>query len=187
MINMGISKAMKTEKVEEPKTYFPSMEVENDESLDEVPMDYEFIRLDDLGDEAAYIGRPVMKPITAYTFDNDGEEQTKHRSTLYLVNDEEEEVLQININLKSGDEIQSGINKGSVLYDFIGSLKEMEVPGYMENYNKIKKFNLNEAEDFINSLTKAEIRVVEHEFQRRDGNPTIYYGFHFINVEMAQD
>jgi hypothetical protein len=180
---MGRIKAINEETIAE-ETYFPSMEFDNDISLDLVPENYEEVQLRDLGDETEYEGRPVMGPVESYTYDSDGEIKTNFRTNLYIIDDEEEEYLHIKINLKKNSDIQNNIRKGSVLYDFLGSIKELEAPGYMNNYNIIKSCNLEEFRDFINNLSFANIKVVEHQF---NGGQSVYPGFRFLKVKAKME
>ena len=79
------------EQVEEEETIFSSLDMGYEEE-DNLPYEYERIRLTDLEDQETYTGRPVMTEVQSFTIDDDGEEVTKYRCKLYLIDDEEEEM-----------------------------------------------------------------------------------------------
>lgn len=163
----------------ENNTIFTSLELDNDESFDAIPSDYEVLPLSDLSDEDEYTGRPVMTPVQAFTIDDDGEETTKHRCQLFLIDDDAEEYLRININLKKEGDIQENIRRGSVLYDFIGSIRELEAPGIMSQYNTIKKVDLGQFREYVNSKKTASVKVITREF---NGGMSFYNSFKFTEV-----
>ena len=168
-----------TREEKEQNTIFTSLELDNDESFDAIPSDYDMLPLSDLSDEDEYKGRPVMTPVTSFTIDQDGDETTKYQCQLFLVDDDAEEYLRININLKKEGDIQENIRRGSVLYDFIGSIRELEAPGIMAQYNTIRKVDLSQFRDFINNQTKASVKVITREF---NGGLSFYNSFKFTEV-----
>lgn len=166
-----------TEKVEEEDTIFSSLDMGYEEE-DDIPYEYERIRLTELDDQETYTGRPVMTEVQSFTIDDDGEEVTKYRCKLFLIDDEEEEMLEININLKANNDVQTNIRKGAVLYDFITSIKELESPGFASLFNRINKVDLKEFRDFLNDCSEATIKCLE-----RQGGSFTYNSFIFTKIK----
>ena len=166
-----------TETIKEEDTIFSSLDMGYEEE-DDIPYEYERIRLTELDDQETYTGRPVMTEVQSFTIDDDGEEVTKYRCKLFLIDDEEEEMLEININLKTGNDTQTNIRKGAVLYDFITSIKELESPGFASLFNRINKVDLKEFRDFINDCSEATIKCLE-----RQGGSFTYNSFIFTNIK----
>lgn len=166
-----------TEKVEEEDTIFSSLDMGYEEE-DDIPYEYERIRLTELDDQETYTGRPVITEVQSFTIDDDGEEVTKYRCKLFLIDDEEEEMLEININLKANGDVQTNIRKGAVLYDFITSIKELESPGFASLFNRINKVDLKEFRDFLNDCSEATIKCLE-----RQGGSFTYNSFIFTNIK----
>ena len=166
-----------TEKVEEEDTIFSSLDMGYEEE-DDIPYEYERIRLTELDDQETYTGRPVITEVQSFTIDDDGEEVTKYRCKLFLIDDDEEEMLEININLKANGDVQTNIRKGAVLYDFITSIKELESPGFASLFNRINKVDLKEFRDFLNDCSEATIKCLE-----RQGGSFTYNSFIFTNIK----
>ena len=165
------------EQVEEEETIFSSLDMGYEEE-DNLPYEYERIRLTDLEDQETYTGRPVMTEVQSFTIDDDGEEVTKYRCKLYLIDDEEEEMLEININLKKYGDVQTNIRKGAVLYDFITSIKDLESPGFASLFNRINKVDLKEFRDFINGCSEATLKCLE-----RQGGNFVYNYFILTKIK----
>lgn len=169
--------------VEEPKTGKISMPgVEADYVEEAEPQDwYSYLRvnLKDLEDGDEYTGKPLLTNVETVTFDNDGEEQLKHRCRLILIDDEMEEYLQININLKKNDIIQENVHKQSSLFALIGSLRECGGDKtFFKKNNRIKKVNLQEWMDYIDTVPSMTIRVFE-----KAGSTFTYNSFKVIEVQ----
>lgn len=170
------------ETVENNRTFFPSLECSYEENIFEnLPANAERMVLSELSPDDEFMGKPLLSEIQTVTFDDDGEEVTKYRCQLIILDDDEEEpeYLIINLNLKANDDIQTNIRKGSVLYDFIASIRELEQPGIMSHYNKINRVNLKEFRDFINDVGVASVKVLG----RTLGNGAMYNSFKFTELK----
>ena len=60
--------------------------------------------LNDFSDGDEYEGKPLLLPVEKVQFDDD---QVRYRARLLLIDDEEEEYLQINLNVKQDSNIQT--------------------------------------------------------------------------------
>ena len=69
---------------------------------------YERIRLNELGDGDEYIGKPLLLPVETVQFDE--EEDPRYRARLLLIDDEEEEYMEININVKQKGDVQTNVH-----------------------------------------------------------------------------
>ena len=54
------------------KTFFPSLIVENDETIEKVPLEYDRIWVNELGEGKTYTGQPVLGNVETFTIDYDG-------------------------------------------------------------------------------------------------------------------
>jgi len=127
------------------------------EEVIEIPDDFLQVRLNELEDKEVFTGKPQMAGINTREFetdqfDNDGNiiMRTVHQARLVLVNNEEEQYLDININLKQNDWQIPVIRKGSVLFDFVQSILEIENKGSTSKKNVFRNVNLKQFVDFIN-------------------------------------
>ena len=146
---------------------------ENINTLD-IPEDYSKYYLSHFSQNDTYTGKPILSSPFSYQFEdkNTGEMVKKTACKLCLIDDENEEYLDINLNLKKEDDIQENIFKGAVLFDFIASMRELEEPGCMEGFNVFKKMNLKSIRDVINDWDSLTIKILErtgtyeyHSFQ----------------------
>ena len=172
--------------VEEPKTGKISMPgVEADYVEEAEPQDwYSYLRvnLKDLEDGDEYTGKPLLTNVETVTFDNDGEEQIRHRCRLILVDDEMEEYLQININLKKSGEIQENVHKQSSLFALIGSLRECGGDkDWFKKNNRIRKVDLQDWIDYLDTVPSMTIRVYE-----KAGSNFVYNSFKVIGLTQEQ-
>lgn len=152
------------------------VELDHEDIID-VPEGYERVMLSELDDDVEVEGRVEMSSVQSVTFDDDGEEVTKYRCQLAIFDDDAEDYTLINLNLKKAGDIQENIRKGSVLYDFITSIMELENPQSTVNKNIIRKVNLETFREWINALQKITIKVVE-----RNGD-FVFNSFKVIDVE----
>ena len=132
---------------------------------------HEKAELKDFEDGTLITGRPEMASVTSYTFDDDGEEKTVNRFKLFIFKDDEKLYVEINVNLKNDGDIHKNIRKGSVLFDFITSILELENPGSVGKSNILKNINLAEYREFVNRLGEMTIQVKE-----KTGS-YVYYSF----------
>lgn len=144
------------------------------EEIIEIPEDYNIISLGDLDHGETFTGKPQMTGIQTVEFeeldagglpllDDDGNPITKtvHKMRLVITNSDDEESLSINVNLKSKDIVVKQIRKGSVLFDFVQSILELENPGCTEGKNLFRNVNLQQFIDFINQLSVLGIKNIE--------------------------
>ena len=142
------------------QSIFTSTELDYEEIVD-IPDGYEKAELKDFEDGAVITGRPQMSSVTSYTFDYDGEEKTVSRFKLFIFKDDEELYVEINVNLKNDGDIHKNIRKGSVLFDFLTSILELENAGSVGKSNIIRNVNLAEYREFVNRLSEMSIEVKE--------------------------
>ena len=148
------------------------------EEIVEIPDGYEKAELKDFEDGKLLRGRPEMSSVTSYTCDDDGEEKTINRFKLYLFQDNEKLYVEINVNLKNDGDIHKNIRKGSVLFDFITSILELENAGSVGKSNIFSNVNLKEYREFVNRLGEMTIQVKE-----KTGS-YVYYSFIVRDVQV---
>ena len=152
------------EKVEdEPKSELPSVEAD---FVEETGMDYDWqsytrINLNELDDGDEYEGRPLLLPVEVVQFDE--EEDPRYRSRLLLIDDEGEEYLQINLNLKQKGDIQTNVHNASSLYALIGGIQNLSNPQWTTLFNRIKKVDLSEWETYLNNKESMTVEIVQKE------------------------
>lgn len=152
------------EKVEdEPKSELPSVEAD---FVEETGMDYDWysytrINLNELDDGDEYEGRPLLLPVETVQFDE--EEDPRYRSRLLLIDDEGEEYLQINLNLKQKGDVQTNVHNASSLYALIGGIQNLSNPQWTQMFNRIKRVDLSEWETYINSKESMTVEIVTKE------------------------
>jgi len=148
------------EKVEdEPK--LPSVEAEYVEETNAQYGDwylYDRIRLNELGDGDEYTGKPLLLPVETVQFDE--EEDPRYRARLLLIDDEEEEYLEINLNVKQKGDIQTNVHNASSLYALIGGIQNLSNPQWTTLFNRIKKVDLSEWETYINNKESMTVEIV---------------------------
>ena len=145
---------------EAKQSIFTSTELDYEEIVD-ITDGYEKAELKDFEDGTIITGRPEMSSVTSYTFDDDGEEKTVNRFKLFIFKDEEQLYVEINVNLKNDGDIHKNIRKGSVLFDFLTSILELENAGTVGKSNIIRNANLSEYREFVNRLSEMSIEVKE--------------------------
>lgn len=128
--------------------------------------DYERVTLQDLGDGEFYEGKPRLSPVQEVTFDEDGEEVKRYRCQLWLIDDDAEEYLQVNINLKAPGDIQKALHYKSSAYKLIGGIMEQLQPGWTQSHNVIVKTDLSEIRDFLEE--KESMTIAIHELEGSD-------------------
>ena len=148
------------------------------EEIVEIPEGYEKAELRDIEDGTLITGRPEMSSVTSYTFDDDGEEKTVNRFKLFIFKDDEKLYVEINVNLKHDGDLHKNIRKGSVLFDFITSILELENAGSVGRSNILRAVNLAEYREFVNNLSEMTIQVKEKS------GTYIYYSFLVRDVQV---
>ena len=150
------------------QTIFTGTELDYEEIV-EIPEEYEKAELKDFEDGTLITGRPEMASVTSFTFDDDGEEKTVNRFKLYIFQDADQLYVEINVNLKNDGDIHKNVRKGSVLFDFLTSILELENAGSVGKSNILRNVDLSEYREFVNRLSEMTIQVKE-----RSGTYTFY-------------
>ena len=150
------------------QTIFTGTELDYEEIVD-IPDGYEKAELKDFEDGTLITGRPEMASVSSFTFDDDGEEKTVNRFKLYIFQDADQLYVEINVNLKNDGDIHKNVRKGSVLFDFLTSILELENAGSVGKSNILRNVDLSEYREFINRLSEMTIQVKE-----RSGTYTFY-------------
>ena len=150
---------IEAEKVQEAPS-LPSVEAD---FVEETGMDYDWysytrINLNELDDGDEYEGRPLLLPVEVVQFDE--EEDPRYRARLLLIDDEGEEYLQINLNLKQKGDVQTKVHNASSLYALIGGIQNLSNPQWTTMFNRIKKVDLSEWETYINSKESMTVEIV---------------------------
>ena len=162
---------------EEPKSELPSVEADFVEESDNYGEWYSYVRINlnelDNGDE--YLGKPLLLPVETVQFDED--EDPRYRARLLLIDDDAEEYLQINLNLKQKGSVQTNVHNASSLYALIGGIQNLSNPQWTQMFNRIKKVNLEEWEDYINSKKEMNIVIVE-----KSGSSFTYNSFRVTSL-----
>ena len=159
------------------QTIFTGTELDFEEIV-EIPEGYEKAELRDFEDGTLITGRPEMSSVTSYTFDDDGEDKTVNRFKLFIFKDDEKIYVEINVNLKNDGDLHKNIRKGSVLFDFITSILELENAGSVGRSNILRAVNLAEYREFVNNLSEMTIQVKEKS------GTYIYYSFLVRDVQV---
>ncbi|MBR7051204.1 MAG: hypothetical protein IKI27_07105 [Methanobrevibacter sp.] len=150
------------------QTIFTGTELDYEEIVD-IPEGYEKAELKDFEDGTLITGRPEMASVSSFTFDDDGEEKTVNRFKLYIFQDADQLYVEINVNLKNDGDIHKNVRKGSVLFDFLTSILELENAGSVGKSNILRNVDLSEYREFVNRLSEMTIQVKE-----RSGTYTFY-------------
>lgn len=153
---------IEAEKVVETPS-LPNVEADYVEETDNYGEWYSYTRigLNELEDGDEYEGKPLLLPVEVVQFDE--EEAPKYRARLLLIDDEAEEYLQINLNLKQKGEVQTNIHNASSLYALIGGIQNLSNPQWTNMFNRIKRVDLTEWETYINSKDSMEVTIVEKQ------------------------
>ena len=150
-----------TVKEEPVQTGLPSVEAD---FVEETGMDYDWysytrINLNELDDGDEYEGRPLLLPVEVVQFDE--EEDPRYRARLLLIDDEGEEYLQINLNLKQKGDIQTNVHNASSLYALIGGIQNLSNPQWTTMFNRIKQVDLSEWETYLNNKESMTVEIKE--------------------------
>ena len=139
----------------------PSVEADFVEETDNYGEWYSYTRinLNELDDGDEYEGKPLLLPVETVQFDED--EDPRYRSRLLLIDDEAEEYLQINLNLKQKGDVQTNVHNASSLYALIGGIQNLSNPQWTQLYNRIKRVDLSEWETYINSKETMTVEIKE--------------------------
>jgi hypothetical protein len=143
------------------QTGLPSVEADYvEEDMTGEWYSYTRIALNELEDGDEYEGKPLLLPVETVQFD---EEEPRHRARLLLIDDEAEEYLQINLNLKQKGDIQTNVHNASSLYALIGGIQNLSNPQWTSMFNRIKRVDLTEWETYINSKETMTVEIKEKQ------------------------
>ena len=159
------------------QSIFTSTQLDYEEIV-EIPEGYEKAELKDFEDGTLITGRPQMSSVTSYTFDYDGEEKTVNRFKLFIFKDDEQLYVEINVNLKNDGDLHKNIRKGSVLFDFLTSILELENAGSVGKSNVVRNVDLADYREFVNRLSEMTIQVKEKS------GTYVYYSFIVRDVQV---
>ena len=159
------------------QSIFTSTQLDYEEIV-EIPEGYEKAELKDFEDGTLITGRPQMSSVTSYTFDYDGEEKTVNRFKLFIFKDDEQLYVEINVNLTNDGDLHKNIRKGSVLFDFLTSILELENAGSVGKSNVVRNVDLAEYREFVNRLSEMTIQVKEKS------GTYVYYSFIVRDVQV---
>ena len=152
------------EQEEKEDTGLPSVEadfVEESDSYYGEWYSYTRINLNELEDGDEYEGKPLLLPVETVQFDED--EDPRYRSRLLLIDDEAQEYLQINLNLKQKGDVQTNVHNASSLYALIGGIQNLSNPQWTSMFNRIKRVDLSEWEDYLENKESMNVVIVEKE------------------------
>lgn len=147
------------------QSIFTSTQLDYEEIV-EIPEGYEKAELKDFEDGTLITGRPQMSSVTSYTFDYDGEEKTVNRFKLFIFKDDEQLYVEINVNLKNDEDLHKNIRKGSVFFDFLTSILELENAGSVGKSNVVRNVDLADTENLLTDYLKWQSR------SKRNPEPT---------------
>ena len=168
------------EKIEEEEptvAELPTVEAEFVEETGYYGGWYEYLRinLNEMEDGDEYEGRPVLLPVEKVQFDED--EAPRYRARLLLIDDEAQEYLQINLNLKQNSSVQTNVHNASSLYALIASIQELSNPQWSKLFNRIKKVNLEEWENYVETKESMTVKIVE-----KSGSSFTYNSFRVTSL-----
>ena len=165
------------EQEESVQTELPSVEADYvEEDLSGEWYSYTRISLNELEDGDEYEGKPLLLPVESVVFDD--EEQPKHRARLLLIDNEAEEYLQINLNLKQAGEVQTNVHNASSLYALIGGIQNLSNPNWTSMFNRITRVDLEEWRAYIDSKEAMNVIIVE-----KSGSNFTYNSFRITSLD----
>ena len=88
---------------------------------------------------------------------------------------------QININLKTPDTIQSNVHNASALYALIAGLQNLQDPEWSTKFNRIRKVNIEDWQNYVNDLESMNVKVVT-----KDGSSFTYNSFRIIEANKKE-
>ena len=68
--------------------------------------------------------------------------------------------MQININLKTADPVQTNVHNASGLYALVAGLQNLQDPKWSTRFNRIRKVNVEEWQKYVNNLEGMNVKVV---------------------------
>lgn len=128
--------------------------------------DYMVFELNDLVNGNKFQGEPYLGD----TYDFEYEKQAKngelktvkgYSANLYISNDNAQETIRARVKRKNDKDMFTAW-QGSVLYDLIDSIEELNEPGSAGQFN-VYTMSYHELQEYINSFKEVMIQIIEHE------------------------
>ena len=136
------------------------------------------------GEGAMYMGKPVLGEVREQEFTDDATGRTtkRIRCSFWLVDDDAEEYLEINLNPKVNDDLQRNIHPKSMLYKLIAGVMETIQRGWAEEHNYINQFDLSELREYLAKKESMTIQLREESFLK-NGETITFYPFKVTSIE----
>jgi hypothetical protein len=124
--------------------------------------DYETFKVNDLVGDDTFSGEIYLSDIYENEFTDDFTQETKmtYSANIYISNDDNKETLKARVNLK-GLKDNITVWKGSMAYDLIDSIEELNEPGTGGIHN-IYNMSFKELQEHVNQIGNVTVLVVAH-------------------------
>ena len=109
-------------------------------------------------------------------------EEGKYQCSLWLVDYDDEEYLEIRLNPKQEGDIQQGIHYKSQLYKLIAGIMETIQQGWSQDHNVITRINLSEFREYLANKETMVIEIREESFTNAEGDLVNYYPFEVTEI-----
>lgn len=138
----------------------------------------------DIGGDEYYNGRPVLGEVREQEFTDEKTGNTTKRimCAFWLVDDEEQEYLEINLNPKMNSDLQKNIHSKSMLYKLLAGVMETIQPGWSQENNFIKQFDLSEIREYLSNKNSMTILLREESFMNNRGEQVTFYPFKVTEI-----
>ena len=127
----------------------------------------EFILNTDMEDGMLFTGKPFLGEM--YQFDYEG--NPNFRANLWIINNENKEVLKTQLKLKSMEDNLTFWNK-SVGFDIVDSIETLEDEKFKGKHNKLN-ISFKELYEYLNSLKEITVETKAHKAEI-NGNLTFW-------------
>lgn len=137
--------------------------VEDNNGGIEIPAHWKVTQLSEAYDGEYLSGKPVLSEIIVdeYEDKDTGEKNKSIYATLVLLDYDSEESYKVRINLKSSEAEQTNVHKSSKLYALVVGLINLRNEGAFQNYNHLKKVNLDNIRNIVGEIDDLTIKVKE--------------------------
>ena len=124
--------------------------------------DYTKFNVNELVDQDTFEGEIFLSEVYENEFTDDftGETSKKYSANLYVSNDENKETLKARVNLKSLKD-QITVWQGSMAYDLIDSIEELNEPGTGGLHN-VYNMSFKELQEHVNQIGNVTVLVKGH-------------------------
>ena len=167
----------------EQNNLFPSMEATyKEENVNDYNFfDYKRIKPSEIGGDEYYMGRPVLGEVRESNFNEEGGPK-KYQCSFWLVDDDMEEYLEINLNPKMDGDLQKNIHSKSMLYKLIAGIMETMQKGWSQEHNFINQFDLKEIRNYLSKKESMTILLREESFVKNNGETVTFYPFKVTEI-----